>query len=115
MLQYAESIQKIKEQDRTLNNILHCTTTVCAETFDETSKQVEHMLSRKHSIPEKPYKLLCDLFFFIFTIINGYYTISCLLSYYSFLIHTYIYICIYIYIYIYIHTHDYLTKFNSKR
>ena len=55
MLQYAESIQKIKEQDRTLNNILHCTTTVCAETFDETSKQVEHMLSRKHSIPEKPY------------------------------------------------------------
>ena len=40
----AESIQRTKAQfskkwgDRTLNNILHCTTTGCAETFDETSK-----------------------------------------------------------------------------
>ena len=70
MLQYAESIQKIKEQDRTLNNILHCTTTVCAETFDETSKQVEHMLSRKHSIPEKPYKLFCVICFFLFLLLS---------------------------------------------
>ena len=40
----AESIQRTKEQfskkqeDRTLNNILHCTTTECAETFDEMSR-----------------------------------------------------------------------------
>ena len=54
---YAESIQKTKEPDGALN-ILHCTTTGCAETFDETSKWVEHMLSGKHaclkhSMPEK--------------------------------------------------------------
>ena len=79
----AESIQRTKEQfskkqeDRTFN-ILHCTTTECAETFDKTSKWVEHMLSRKHSIPEKPYKLLW--FAFIFITISGYYTIFCLLS-----------------------------------
>ena len=40
----AKSIQRTKAQfskkqgDRTLNNILHCTTTGCAEIFDETSK-----------------------------------------------------------------------------
>ena len=66
----AESTQRTKEQfskkqeDRTLN-ILHGTTTGCAETFDETSKWAEHMLSRKHSIPEKPDKLLCHLLLFL--------------------------------------------------
>ena len=40
----AESIQRTKAQfskkrgDRTFNNIWHCTTIGCAETFDETSK-----------------------------------------------------------------------------
>ena len=67
----AESIQRTKEQfskkqeGRTFNNILHCTTTECAETFDEPSKWAEHMLSGKQSIPEKPYKLLCDLLSFL--------------------------------------------------
>ena len=44
---------------------MHCTTTGCAETFDEPSKWVEHTLSGKKSIPEKPYKLLCDLLLFL--------------------------------------------------
>ena len=54
-----ESIQRKKEQfskkreDRTLNNILHCSTVGCAETFAETLKLEEHMLSGKHSIPEQ--------------------------------------------------------------
>ena len=55
----AESIQRKREQfsmkreDRTLNNILYCSTAGCAETFDETSKLEAHMLSGKHSIPEE--------------------------------------------------------------
>ena len=54
-----ESIQRKKEQfsrkqeDRTLNNILYCSTAGCADTFDETSKLKERMLPGKHSIPEQ--------------------------------------------------------------
>ena len=42
-----------EQEDRTLNTILYCSRAGWAETFYETSKLEEHMLSGKRSIPEE--------------------------------------------------------------
>ena len=39
-----------KREDRTPNTILYCSTAGCAETFDETLKLQEHMLSGKRVV-----------------------------------------------------------------